>query len=775
MQASAVRLNFALLLFALGPWALQAQGPSQEIVLHGFEGFEIQGAYPVSGVILDAAGNLYGATYSGGGSINEGPGAGVAFSVTAAGDYKILHRFTGGSDGAYPNALTLGADGNLYGSTLGLTFDSDTLFKLDKTGNFTLLYTFRNGKALGASDPSSVTRDTAGNLYGTTSFGGTEGTGTIFKLDTSNHLTVLYSFLNGNDGGNPRGGVTLDPAGNLYGTTTSGGSSNCGVLYRLDTQGHETTLHSFGANGDGCYPAAAVIFDGAGNIYGTTVGSKNTFDAGVIYKVDTNGKETVLYAFTGGADGGYPYSGVTLDAQGDLYGTTAYGGSSGSGVVYRLSPSGQETVLDNLPAPAAQPPAIAAAAVALGANGNLFSTSETGGTAELGFVFELTPAGQQTTLFNFPASSTARGSNPSSGVVLGKSGSLFGTTTRGGPTAPGRLDNPCGVVYELTPAGQEKIIYSFTGGVSGCDLSGLLREATGNLYGTAFSDGPGGASTNSDLGLVYMLDPTGNETVLYSFQGGTSDGAGPTGGLIRDAAGNFYGTTEAGGAENSGVVYKLDPSGNETVLYSFLGIESADGSGPEGLVRDPAGNLYGNASNGGLVTLPLYKFGAGLVYEISPAGIETVLHAFTGGADGAYPTGVLLRDAQGNLFGTTQLGGAHNAGVVFELSAEGVESVLYSFQGGSDGSQPLAGVIRDAAGNFYGTTQQGGAEGYGVVFKLDTSGAETVLYSFTANDGQFPIAPLTLDAAGNLYGTTYSGGPKVGGVVFKLLAAGDGN
>jgi uncharacterized repeat protein (TIGR03803 family) len=237
--------------------------------------------------------------------------------------------------------------------------------------------------------------------------------------------------------------------------------------------------------------------------------------------------------------------------------------------------------------------------------------------------------------------------------------------------------------------------------------------------------------------VVFKLGPTGTETVLYSFTG-AADGGNPFAGLVRDTTGSLYGTTFEGGANSSacdyfgnpttcGVVFKLSLTGTETVLHSFTG---SDGGNPwAGLLRDTAGNLYGTTANGG-------AFGNGVVFELircdtAASGYEfKVLHSFTGGADGGHPLGSLLRDAAGNLYGTTVNGGAKSSactyffgnttcGVVFKLSPTGTETVLHTFTGGAEGGNPYyAGLIPDATGNLYGTTAVGGAHGVGVVFRL---------------------------------------------------------
>src|SRR5581483_9953337 len=239
---------------------------------------------------------------------------------------------------------------------------------------------------------------------------------------------------------------------------------------------------------------------------------------------------------------------------------------------------------------------------------------------------------------------------------------------------------------------------------------------------------------------------TGAETVLHSFTTDT-DGAMPEAGLIRDAPGNLYGTTSMGGPLASGTVFKLDATGTETILYSFSGL---NGQFPSArLIRDAAGDFYSTTEFGG-------SFGWGTVFKLDATGAETVLYSFTGGTDGFLPTGGLFRDADGNLYGTTSGGGTFGVGNVFKLDTLGAETVLYSFIGTPDGEGP-AGWVRDAAGNLYGITYRGGAFGKGTVFKVNATGAETVLHSFRGGDGEEPAA-LFRDADGNLYGTTFLGG-----------------
>jgi uncharacterized repeat protein (TIGR03803 family) len=356
-----------------------------------------------------------------------------------------------------------------------------------------------------------------------------------------------------------------------------------------------------------------------------------------------------------------------------------------------------------------------------------------------------------------------------------------------------------------------KVLYNFTGGAyGGGPTAGLIRDAAGNLYSTT----SGGGNTSSSCpygsqgcGVVFKLDPSGKETVLYTFSGGV-DGGNPYTRLLRDAAGNLYGTTGSGGNTSSscpygsqgcGVVFKLDSSGKETVLYTFSG--GADGNYPvAGLIQDGSGNLYGTTTGGGNTGGSCGGSGCGVVFKLDPQGDHyKVLYAFTGGADGNSPFADLIQDADGNLYGTTNVGGylgsacgGIGCGVVFKLDPSGRETVLHTFRL-TDGASPLAGLVQDASGNLYGTTQQGGntssscpagAGGCGVVFELDPRGHHyKVLYAFTGGaDGAFPVGDLTLGQPGDLYGTSSSGGHYGGscsggffggcGVIFKMHGSG---
>lgn len=305
-----------------------------------------------------------------------------------------------------------------------------------------------------------------------------------------------------------------------------------------------------------------------------------------------------------------------------------------------------------------------------------------------------------------------------------------------------------------------KILYQFTNPTDGGGPTGrLVRDSEGNLYGVG-----GGGPDN--YGVVFRLTPAGKETVLHSFNG--SDGSFPEGGLVRDADGNLYGTTSEGGPNGYGNVFKLTAAGVYTVLHNFHG--APDGARPEGdLLLDAAGNLYGTTVEGGKgCSNPYGASGCGTVFKVTAAGEESILHRFADSPDGAHPAAGLLADQDGNFYGTTAAGGnvfeGTPLGTVFRLTAAGEETVLYRFNGinDGDGQDPQSTLIWGESGDLYGTTVEGGPNGWGTVFRLTRTGTESILYSFPrfSDDGESPEAGVVRDAAGNLYGTALIGGAE---------------
>jgi uncharacterized repeat protein (TIGR03803 family) len=345
-------------------------------------------------------------------------------------------------------------------------------------------------------------------------------------------FTTLYSFSGGSDGAWPYAGVIRDPAGNLYGTASSGGNLNacfdgCGVVYKLDTAGTETVLHSF-SGPDGEYPYTPLTRDRAGNIYGTTIGGGSS-GYGTVFKIDTAGKETLLYSF--GAFG-TPYQGLVMDKKGNLYGTTNSSGAYSQGMIFKIDTEGNFSILHS---------------------------------------------------FCHDQPSCADGARPFYGYLLmDKEGNLYGDTAFGGIAGQG-------VVYKLSKSGTFTLLHSFAGGPSDgkWPYGSVALDKHGNLYGTTYSGG-------SSNGTIWKLSSAGTETILHSFS--NLDGGNPTAGVALDSKGNLYGVTSAGGAYGYGTVYKLNARGKLTVLHTF---DPSDGTSPYGeVLRGGKGTLYGTTLRG---------------------------------------------------------------------------------------------------------------------------------------------------------------------------------
>jgi len=343
------------------------------------------------------------------------------------------------------------------------------------------------------------------------------------------------------------------------------------------------------------------------------------------------------------------------------------------------------------------------------------------------------------------------GANPNTTMVADKAGNLYGTTYNGCTD---------GSVYKIAPNGTETVLYCFTGTPgSGNPGGGLMIDKLGNLYGTTESGG------DNDAGTVYKIAADGTFTLLYSFLDGTQGGV-PIGSLVLYKK-DLYGTVFSGGANGQGAVFKLTPNGKETILYSFTG--GTDGGEPyAGLVVDKAGNLYGTTNNGGDPTCS-----CGTVYEITPSGQETTLHDFVGGTDGSSPGEPhLILSTAGDLYGVTSAGGNSNNGTIYKIAANGTESVLYAFTGGDDGKVPVSRLLLGSTGTLFGTTYEGGADGFGTVFKLTPNNKLRVMYTFTGGlDGCYSAAGLVDDAAfqkGYLYGAAADCGANGDGTIFSI-------
>jgi uncharacterized repeat protein (TIGR03803 family) len=364
--------------------------------------------------------------------------------------FSVIHPFTGGTDGGYPlNGFAIGSAGNLFGTaSTGGKSGAGVVFELSETGVEKVLYSFA-GQPDGANPQSSLIYDASGNLYGTTSAGGVYGLGTVFELSPKGQETVLYSFQGGTDGANPVSKLAFDTAGYLYGTTTTGGAYSGGTVFEVVKGGTEQVLYSFGNGTDGSAPVAGVTLTKAGIIFGTT-SAGGTSGYGTVFRLapaQSGWTEHILHNFEMQADGGTPYAGVVFDASGNLYGATTDGGGAdwnGGGAIFELTYSGGEwnfSVLDGL---AGSGISGTYRNVLVSAAGNIYATTHCDGSYSAGTVYELTPSGGSwtyTPLYAFTGGSDGQYSY--SNLVMDKQGNLYGTTNIGGAGY--------GVAFKITP------------------------------------------------------------------------------------------------------------------------------------------------------------------------------------------------------------------------------------------------------------------------------------------------------------------------------------
>ena len=357
------------------------------------------------------------------------------------------------------------------------------------------------------------------------------------------------------------------------------------------------------------------------------------------------------------------------------------------------------------------------------------------------------------TLVSLVSFNQTNGDFPSAGLVQAKDGNFYGTTAFGG-------SGSYGTVFQMTPSGTFTNLISFNGTNGALPRAGLVLGADGNFYGTTYNGG------SNNAGTLFQLTTNGTLTTLVTFA--ISTGGHPIAGLIQGQDGNFYGTTSFGGTNIGGTAFQVMTNGALTTLVSF-NVSGNGGNSPyAGLVQANDGSLYGTTELGG-------TNGHGTIFKLTTNGTFTSLYSFTGTNDGANPYAGLVQGSDGNFYGTTSSGGTNGYGTVFEFATNGTLTTLVSF-GNTNGANPQAGLVQASDGNFYGTTSAGGAYtnlsglGYGTVFKLGTNGTLTTLVSFNGTNGASPQAGLVQGVDGNFYGTTTQGGTNGYGTVFQLSA-----
>jgi uncharacterized repeat protein (TIGR03803 family) len=597
---------------------------------------------------------------------------------------------------------------------------------------YEIVHAFRN-----SGQPTMIIRGLNGNLYGTTAWGGTHGSGSIFRVDSENVWTTLHSFgpylpptSLYSTAVDPFITLTQTNDGTFYGTTNRGGDSDLGTVFTMDPDGNVTVVHSFSLN-DGAYRPDAPLIKASDNyLYGTTSGGGG--DGGAVYRVNPNGSIGIVHAFSGTADGAVPYGGIIEGSDHKFYGTTSWGGASNLGTVFRMNAWGVTTILHSFDGADGQGPR----ATLLQASDSRLFGSTAGSSSYAPTLFAVSTAGEFTNLHSF-----AFGSEPSR-LLEGGDGNLYGEDAAGG-------DNAKGMVFRTTTAGELAVLHSFVGSDGAVPVSGLVTDDGQQFYGVTRFGGTAGA------GSVFRIDPGGGLESLHSFSN-AREPAGLSTYLLRGPDGDFYGTSDAGGEFGQGSIFKVTPYGEVTTVHSFSG---AEGSSPfSALVEAQDGKFYGTAANGG-------SSGNGTVFVINGSGEFNTIHHF-GGSDGANPAAALLFDGGETFYGTTAGGGANGTGTVFAMDSAGniVESDGFTGQGG-DGAFPRAPLVF-SNGTLYGTTEMGGLpDGLGTVFSPTWYNGMWILHSFDYY-APSPTDGLTAASDGLLYGVVR--GHSDPGGVFRI-------
>jgi len=807
------------------------------------------GEWGVSEMIQASDGNLYGTLQNGGSA-----GDGAIFKVTTSGSFTRLYSFSG-ADGSQPQTgLIQAADGNLYGTTGqgNISGAYGTIFKITTSGSLTQVHFFNGGDGSGPQAPLMQGID--GKLYGTTLTGGTNNDGTIFEVTTSGSLTTLNSF-NGSNGNDPKTGLTQGSDGNLYTATQDAGSDGAGNVVRISPYlagyvgsavnyqiGATNYPASYGATG---LPSGLNVNTSTGLITGTP-SLAGTFTAAVS-AVNTGGTgsgslEVIILpaspaitselTATGTYGAGFSYQ-ITANNNPVSYGAV--------GLPAGLSINPVTGLISGTPVTFGTFNAYISASSASGGSGNaplaitiagpsvpvITSASSATGTTGQAFAYEILAANVATS-YGASGLPTGLSVNPSTGLISGTPSSA-GTTSvilsasniAGTGTANLTITVDLGVpviTSALNASGTAGLAFSYQIAASGNPTSysaiglptGLaVNDLTGVISGTVSSTGTtdltiragNAVGTGSATLVISMVAPppvitgtltaTGTTGNAFSYQITASNNpisyaasnlpaglsVNTSSGLISgipSSTGTFNSTISASNAAGTGtgtlLISVLAPPALPVItdglitLYFFSG---TDGNNPvprPGLLQASDGDLYGTTTQGG-------AHGDGSVFRITLSGSLTRLYSFTGGADGSEPQSGLVQANDGNLYGTTTEGGSHGYGVVFRVTTSGSLTNLHTFQL-SDGATVNAGLTLGSDGNLYGITSTGGG-GSGVIFKITTSGSFTALYSLTGGNGSWGVSEMLQASDGNLYGTTQNGGGANDGTVFKVTTSGD--
>ncbi len=594
----------------------------------------------------------------------------------------------------------------------------------------------------GAASVAPLVIHSDGLVYGTASIGGASGGGTIFRISGDKVETLVD--LNANTGTGPTAGLVSGPDGNLYGTCTAGGANQFGTFFRVSPVGNFTKLVDFtGAGGTrtGSVPGELVLHPD-GNFYGTTAAGGST-GFGTVFKVTTAGVHTVLGTFSGTAGtrkGSQPTGRLAISGT-NLYGLTRFGGTGNFGSAYRITTAGTFTSLfDFTGAAGARPGANPDGGFVIHSSGDLYGTAEYGGSGAYGTAFRLTTANAFTLLHQF---SDPTASQPVGELVEGTDGLLYGAAAAGSSSGFGGL-------FRISTSGVHELRVSFNGTIGAVPQAGLVRSATGTLLGTTSAGGPG------QLGVVCAMENNGT----FSVTAPLSPDAGwhPSGAPLATGGGNYAFPVAFGGNLGGGAIVSWSQA---TGQLTPTPIPQTTGLQPDGRLTAFNGGFWGLASTGG-------NMNAGAAFSYSPGTGITLRnsHTASGGSRAEGP----LTAVGAELYGVSREGGLEARGTLFRLSSAGVRTTILSFTGTSNdfpGRAPRGPLALAPNGALYGMTELGGSSNLGVIFKLTPPSTYEVIAQFEENGPHSPRGGFVL-SGGFLYGTTSIGGTQNTGTLIRL-------
>ena len=682
---------------------------------------------------------------------------GTIFRISPSNEVTTLAEFTG-SAGPVPGSgsettLIQCRDGEFYGTT---KFDEqERFFTMTPEGQFTILYEFPESVLVGGG----LVQGSDGDFYGTSINGGDEGNSTVFKISPTGAFSHVAGFASAVE---PTTTLVEGSDGSLFGTTESGGVHDAGTIFKVSRAGIITTLFEFGTLQDSNFGPYSLIEGQDNSFYGTTAFG-GAAGQGSVFQISPDGTYAEIVSFDGIDDtsqGRHPFDGLTQGVGGNLYGTTQLGGSSNNGTIFRVSNAGTLATLIEFTGSGGANIGSVPNSLVLGSNGELYGTTQTGGfgSNDVGTAFRLDSDDTMTTLVDFASlRGGGAGAAPLAAVVLGSDGYFYGTTYFDGAT-------DSGTIFQMTPAGIIERLAEFTGTAGTLPgrgpLAPLFEGQEGDFYGVTSG---GGAN---DGGTIFRMNPAGEVVTLFEFDNPEGSPETP---LTQGSDGHFYGTTQSDGADDAGTVFRITSEGEFTTLIEFTGIDGDSRGAQPASALIPAGNgsLYGTTAAGGLND-------AGTLFQLTPEGILTTLVDFSGEEDpapGSAPLGALLLGSEGNLYGTTSAGGPQNQGTIFKITQSGEFTSLFAFGGNEaedHGSTPDAALVEGEDGNFYGTAGPGGRFENPTVYMMTPRGVVTTFHEF--QDGEVPFGPLAAGPNGDLYGVQQADGTA--GQIYRMVFRG---